>query len=353
YEKDVRKFPSEYLWNYKIWKYTDEKQVLIISDGKAGHLHQSQAAAALLSEALAQRRIKASISTVEIRLKNKLSKTILAVAAFFSGKYSCQGCMSCLRMSLATKDCQILHHSHPDFVISCGSLGSMVNRMVSRENLSKSITILKPAFAGLRKFDLVVMPRHDRPRRKKNVAVIEGALNLIDKNYLAAQVAGLVRVKGEGLSGKEKILCIGLLIGGDTKNFRLSKEDISLVIAQIKQQAESINADILVTTSRRTPAEIEELVKKEFSAYPRCKLLVIANEKNIPGTMEAILGSSDIAVVSAESISMVSEAASSGKYVIVFESAVDAKHRRFLNNMGDKKYIYLIPAQAIGEKIGF
>ena len=353
YEKDIRKYPHEYMWNYRIWKYSDEKEILIISDGKAGHLRQSQAAAVLLSEALAQKGIKSSVSTVEAKLKNRFAKMMLSVGAFFSGKHSCQGCLTCLRSSLEADSRKVLSKISPDFVISCGSLSSMVNRMVSRENMSKSIAILKPAFLGFRKFDLVVMPRHDNPPDRKNVAAIEGALNLINKDYLKEQAAKLINDIGQGVKVKDERKRIGLLIGGDTKNFKLDKNDILQVLSQVKKQAESIDADILVTTSRRTPVEIEKLVKDELSSYGRCKLLIVANEKNIPEAVGGILGLSDIVIVSAESISMVSEAASSAKYVIVLEAGVDPKHRRFLKNMADKKYIYLTDTQGVAQMIAF
>jgi mitochondrial fission protein ELM1 len=72
--------------------------------------------------------------------------------------------------------------------------------------------------------------------------------------------------------------------------------------------------------------------------------LVIANEKNIPGVVAHILTSSNVVVVSGESVSMVSEAASSGKKVIVFMPAlknVGARHIRFLENLKEKGYIVL------------
>lgn len=351
YEKNIRKYPYEYMWNYRVWKYTDEKEILIVNDSKAGHLRQSQAAAALLVRVLGQRGIKAKVSTVEIRLKNRLSGPILAIAALFSGKYSCQGCMDCLRKSLGRDSYEGLHRASPDFIISCGSLSSMINRMVSRENLSKSITILKPFFAGLNKFDLVIMPAHDNYAPGPNVAVITGALNLIDKDYLAQQAD--VLKKNNRLEGRGNKLTIGLLVGGDAKNFTLDKDGVLQMVSEVKKAAQALDADILATTSRRTSAAIEAILKKEFSGHARCKLLVIANELNIPEAVGGILGLSDIIVVSAESISMVSEASSSGKYVIVCDASVGKKHRRFLNNMSLRKHICLVPAQGIAERIEF
>jgi mitochondrial fission protein ELM1 len=175
---------------------------------------------------------------------------------------------------------------------------------------------------------------------------------LIDNDYLKSQSEILSR--GSGLAclpdrqGVRGLGCIGLLIGGDTKDFRLDKGIISEVINQLKAVSGRFGLDILATTSRRTSAEIEGLLKSELGSFAGCKLLVIANEKNIPEAIGGILGLSRIVIVSAESISMISEAASSGRYIIVFESRVNPRHREFLDNLSKAGHIYLIPAGGIG-----
>jgi mitochondrial fission protein ELM1 len=114
------------------------------------------------------------------------------------------------------------------------------------------------------------------------------------------------------------------------------------VIKQIKSACERWNAQILVTTSRRTSLEVEKLIKEEFKDYSRCKFLVIANEKNFPFAVGGILGLSHIVITSPESISMISEAASCNKYAVVFNSrGLSKKHRRFLDFLTENKYIYL------------
>jgi mitochondrial fission protein ELM1 len=69
------------------------------------------------------------------------------------------------------------------------------------------------------------------------------------------------------------------------------------------------------------------MISGSFRKDERCKLISIASHTKmnpIPG----ILGLCDIIIVTEESISMVSEAASSGKYVFVVR--IDRKHRRRL-----------------------
>ena len=102
---------------------------------------------------------------------------------------------------------------------------------------------------------------------------------------------------------------------------------------------------MLASTSRRTPSDIEGLVKSELEGFDKCRLLVIANERNIPEAVGGILGVSDFIVVSGESVSMVSEAVSSGKYVLVFRPQAKGlclgnKHRLFLENL-EKKAVFI------------
>jgi mitochondrial fission protein ELM1 len=147
---------------------------------------------------------------------------------------------------------------------------------------------------------------------------------------------------------------IGILIGGNTKDFHLKPKDILAVSQQIKSTAEELNALILITTSRRTPPAVEDLVKKEFKDYRRCKLLVIANEKNYPFTVGGILGLSQMVVISPESISMISEAVSSRKYVLVFGyQGIKGRHRKFLDNLAGNNYIYLTQAEDLSKTLVF
>jgi len=295
---------------------------------------------------------------VEVKYKNKLCKLGLTLSACLSGRYRCQGCLGCLKALLDRETYGALAGKKYDFIISCGASVAVVNFLMARENLAKSIALMRPSIFSTRKFDLVVMPRHDRPPRRKNVVITDGALNLINKEYMNDCISHIAerissRKSDKRLAISDKQLYIGLLIGGDAKNFRLDKNLIAEVIKQAKAAAEELDADILATTSRRTSVEIENLIESEFKDYPRCKLLVIANKNNIAEAVGGILGLSNIVVVSPESISMVSEAAKSKKYVLAFNApGLDVKHRRFLKYFQKNNYIRLIEADGLNKAIG-
>jgi mitochondrial fission protein ELM1 len=263
-----------------------------------------------------------------------------------AGKYRCQGCLWCLRNFLQKSTYNALIQAKPEIVISCGSSLAPINYVLTRENNANSIVINRPSVLGLQRFNLVIMARHDNPYQRKNVVITEGALNLVDEAKLPEQ-AEIFKNK----VALQKELVIGLLLGGDTKRFTFTSQFLKPLCTSLKLLLEKKDAELLVTTSRRTNAEVANLIKEEFADYPRCKFLVIANERNIPQALEAILGLSSVIIVSGESISMVSEAASAGRYVIVFHTPGGSRHRRFLHNLASHKYIYLSQPAEVGEKI--
>lgn len=337
YEKRLAVYPKEYLWTYKIWKYGKEKNILILSDSKAGHLRQAEGLAEIICSHLKEKNEKAHVQTIKVKFKNKSSRIALALGSCFSGKYYCQGCLWCLRNFLVQETYNSIISIKPDIVISCGSSIAPVNFIVSRENLAKSFIIMRPSLLSTKRFDLVVMNRHDRPPRRKNIVVTDGALNLVNEEYLKSEGQ---RLKIRNNLTKDFVL--GLLIGGDTKNFKLEVDTVKRLIAQVKDSLEKFDGELLVTTSRRTSYEVERLVKEEFKDYSRCKLLIIANENNIPEAVGGILALSGIIVTSAESISMISEAVNSKKYVLVFHSrGLSRKHGYFLKYFAKNKYVYL------------
>ena len=350
FEDYIRKHPCEYLWTYKIWKYAREKNILILSDGITGHLRQAQAVAGIVFNSFKAKGITARINTTEVKFKNKFSRYALSLASCLSGKYHCQGCLWCFKAFLKEAIYKSLIGSKPDVIISSGSSVAALNYILSRETLSKSIAIMRPSFLSVLRFDLAIIPKHDRPPKRKNVVVTEGALNLINDDYLEDESRKLTQ--GQGLGLNRAGFRIGLLIGGDAKGFSLKPNTVSEVIKELKSAAEKLDADILATTSRRTPKGIENILKEEFRGYARCKLLVIANEKNIPEAVGGILGLSQLVIVSPESISMISEAMNSKRYVLVFNSqGLNRRHHIFLKDCAKNKYIYLSEALDLSKRI--
>lgn len=358
-ERYIEQYPSEYMWFYKIWKYSKEATAVILNDGKAGHLRQSQAVAKMVKAALADRGIQCDTQTVDVHFKNRLCAKMIAFLSLLSHPFFCQGRLRYLKWFLTRKSFLDIVSVKADFVVSCGSSVAAVNFFLSRDYRAKTISILKPGILSFRRFDLVVLPWHDNPSRRKikgQVVCVQGAPNLIDKDYLKEQSSLLVNHFPHLRGAKE--IKIGVLLGGDTKHHFLGGGQIKILINQIKNACEQNNADVLVTTSRRTSPAVENLLQREIKNYPRCRLLILANRNNAPEAVGGILGLCDILVVSGDSVSMVSEAASSGKNVIVFPAQRNKKrfwgkdkHDVFIENLHNYGHIVLSNEKDISQII--
>lgn len=340
FEEKIEKSPQEYLWSYKVWKHGNEKSILIISDGKTGHVRQSQSLARIVADELGKKGLRTDISVVPAVFKSTLSRKFLLCPWFMSGPYVCQGCLACLRRLLTNDSYVKAIRSKADFIISCGSSVAPIAYLLSRQRGARSLAVMKPPWHWNRKrFDLQVIARHDLPAGTGNVVVTEGALNLIDPEYLESQRKAL---EAEQKSPLNAGLKIGLLIGGNAGPFRLTAECTRLLARQVLEAAEKLDAQVLATTSRRTPGECAAVIKEELGRSRRCPLLILANERNSDFAVGGILGLSSMCVCTPESISMLSEAASSGAAVFTFNAQdLKARHRNFLRNLARKKHIHV------------
>lgn len=316
-ESYIRKYPDQWLWLHKRWKSTPTRTILILNDGKAGHLNQSMAVAIQIQKARATQGYKiddTKIEIVDIKYKNRFSKTLLSICAAFA-TWRCHGCMRCMKFCLTSETYDKLMKTYSDFVVSCGSAAAPVNIYMTKENNAKNVIVMKPdIFMGLKKFDLAMIPQHDMPPKRKNVITTMLAPNPVSCEKLRSDGEKL-----KGLARIEKETVVGMLIGGDSPKFSLTKENVDNAIDNVLRFCERVDAEILVTTSRRTSPEIEKVIRQRLGPDKRSKLIVIANEKNYDYAVGGILDLSSILVVSGESISMVSEAISSGKRVAVFK----------------------------------
>ena len=315
--------------------FSPQKTVLVLDDGRPGHLKQSLAVA---------RDIPCSVLTItRVKYKNRLLRHLAAFSAFFASAY-CRRCLIRWVKFCLDKDSdrQLAGlDKTPGIIISAGSSLVAINLILTRANKAKNIVLMKPGLWSFKRFNLLIVPEHDHPLKGENVLVTLGAPNLVNPDYLAEQAE---RAKKRLVLSKE--LRIGLLIGGENREYSFSKDRISQVVSELIKTAGALDAEILATTSRRTSREIGKYLQDYLSSRSRCKLLVIANELNPPQTAEAILALSQIVVISSNSISMISESLAAARYVIVFEldrkrpgAAFLPRHARLVNRLAGEGYL--------------
>ena len=352
-ETYIRRYPAQWLWLHKRWKSTPTRTVLVLNDGKQGHLNQSLAVArdiqrARLTQGYSLNDTK--IVVVDVKYKSALARFALSLAASLS-TWRFHGRTYHMKQCLERGSYEQLIKTYAEFVVSCGSSLSPVNIFMARENNAKNVAIMEPnIFMGLKKFSLALIPEHDNPPARKNVVTTLLAPNLIDDESL--------RLGAEKIKARFKIAdeeCAGLLIGGDNPEFILSPEIIKRVIDEVVRFCEKNKLSLLVTTSRRTPKDIEALVKERLDNVSCAKLVIIANEGNFDGALNGIAALSKFMIVSGESISMVSEAVAAGKKPVIFELEKRAdkatKHEKVLRKLSGLGYIKISAPEKIAEAL--
>lgn len=337
-EAKIRRSPEQWLWAHRRWKSTPDRSVVILSDKKSGHVNQSLAAARAIQAHMDSRpgpRGRLRTTTIEVAYRSGTAKKMLDLAALVTrGHLPFKHAW--LKHCLSAECYRAVMGAYADIVVSCGSSTAAVNLLAAEENQARSLVIMKPSF-GTGAFDAAVVPQHDGVAAADNIFITEKALSVITEDVIEKEAAKLAREIGDG--GKK----IGVLLGGDTDALRFEREKLETAVDGIRRVLRDAPARVLVTTSRRTPAWAETLLKRMFADRNECPLLVLANEANREGAVAGILGLSDIVVVSGESISMVSEALSSGKPVIVFlpadEKKIKPKLREFIERLVRQKRV--------------
>ena len=200
------------------------KRILIISDGKPGHLNQS----------IAFCKIK-NISYDILEVKFKLS--IFKLFSFALDKFE--------RYSDELyKDYKKYNFDFYDAVVSTGSGTYYFNKYISKKYNKKSIALMLPKSYNYSDFDYIIAQRHDNPPKLENI--IDVPLNL---SYTKAK--GLIK-------SNEK--AIGIIIGGDNSVFKMDVENIRNVLNLITQNSDGYLK--YITTSRRTPKQVEDLISE-------------------------------------------------------------------------------------------
>jgi uncharacterized protein len=207
----------------------------------------------------------------------------------------------------------------PDLLIACGRLAVAPSLAVKRASNGRVfwVQVQDPRFAR-REVDLMVVPEHD-PARGDNVFSTLGAMHRVTASRLAE---GAQRF-GPLLAGLPRPL-VAVLVGGDNRVYRLTRSRFAAFVDQLANLARA-GLGIAVTPSRRTAAAAEQLLRHRLAGLP-----AFVWDGSGDNPYFGLLGLADAVLVTADSVSMVSEAAATGKPVHVVDlDGGSAKFERF------------------------
>lgn len=208
-----------------------------------------------------------------------------------------------------TPESDSLRPPWPDLLIATGKATVAASIAIRRASQGRTFTvqIQNPAVA-LDHFDLVVPPRHDNCEGP-NVLSTRGALHRVTAQRLADEAAELAPV----LACFPRPL-VAVLIGGSNKVYRMTPAIVRDLGDKLAHASRTHGAGLVITLSRRSGLEVEPVLREKLAGLP----YVIWDGKG-KNPYFAYLGLADHIVVTADSVSMASEACSTGKPVYVVE----------------------------------
>jgi mitochondrial fission protein ELM1 len=194
----------------------------------------------------------------------------------------------------------------PELLIACGrnTIAPALAAKRASQGRMMWVHIQDPRYARS-KADLLIVPRHD-PAQGENVFPTLGAVHRVTParlaegaRHLASRVGGLPRP------------LVAVLIGGNNRVYRLTQARIAELADQLAALARS-GFGLMVTPSRRTGALGAQLLGERLKGLP-----AFIWDGSGDNPYFGMLGLADAIVVTADSVSMVSEAAATGKPVHV------------------------------------
>ena len=219
-----------------------------------------------------------------------------------------------------TADSDPLVAPWPDILIATGRATVAASIAIRRASRGRTFTVqIQNPGVAFRHFDLVIPPRHDNCTGA-NVFPTRGALHRVTTQRLAAEAARFA----PALAHLPRPL-VAVLIGGSNKIYRLTPQILHELADKLATMSRASGAGLAITLSRRSGADAEAVLRDKLADVPK----VIWDGKG-DNPYFAYLGLADHIVVTADSVSMVSEACSTGKPVYVVElEGGSRKFKRF------------------------
>jgi mitochondrial fission protein ELM1 len=198
----------------------------------------------------------------------------------------------------------------PDLVISSGRKSIAAARYIRKKSGGKSFIVqIQDPRVKADTFDLVAVPAHDKLRGPQ-VIVTAATPNRITPQRLADGRQDFAHILRGAPNPR-----VAVLIGGNSKAYTFTPENMRKLAAQLTE-LDRLGYGLMITASRRTGDENLAILRE---ALKNTKAYLWDGRGDNP--YFGLLGWADYILVTADSASMISEAATTGKpvYVIPLE----------------------------------
>ena len=226
----------------------------------------------------------------------------------------------------------ITEEETPDLVISCGRKSVVPSILLKKKN-PKIFTIhIQDPKVSFKNFDAIIAPEHDN-LKGDNVYSSKGAIHYITELEIKKAEPYLFnKIKSQKL--------VSLILGGPNKYYSFDKDQLIEIFNEIRSNFISKGYKAIVIPSIRTPKMIIDLATKEFGMDG-----YVVNSVDKQAYLSAFALATNI-VVTCDSTSMISEAATSGKPIFVAHMKAKKNNYRF------KKFFQLFKEMGITRDLG-
>ena len=222
-----------------------------------------------------------------------------------------------------------------DLIISCGRKSVIPSILLKKKN-PKIFTIhIQDPKVRIKNFDIIIAPEHDN-LTGENVFNSKGAIHYITESEINRAKPYLMnKIKSQKI--------VSLILGGPNKHYSFDEDQLVKIFNEIRSNFISKGYEIIVIPSIRTPKTIIDLAIKEFGTEG-----YIENSVDKQAYLSAFALATNI-VVTCDSTSMISEAATSGKPIYVAHMKPKRDNYRFKKFFKLFKEIGII--RDLGEKV--
>ena len=220
----------------------------------------------------------------------------------------------------------------PDLIISCGRKSVVPSIFLKKKNPSIFNIHIQNPKVNFNNFDAIVAPEHDN-LNGRNIFKSKGAIHYITESEIDKAKPYLMdKIKNKKI--------ISLILGGPNKYYSFNQNQLLQIFNYIKSNFISKGYVAIVIPSMRTPKSIIDLAIKEFGFN---NYVVSSVDKQAYLSAFAL---STYLIVTCDSISMISEAAVSGKPIFVAHMKPKKDNYRF------KKFFQLFRDLGIIKDLG-
>jgi mitochondrial fission protein ELM1 len=213
-------------------------------------------------------------------------------------------------------------NSQFDIVISCGRKSVIPSIYLKKKFKNKIINIhIQEPKVLLNNFDFIVAPEHDG-LTGNNVLTSKGAIHYIKQEEIKESKNYLIdKFQLSNYFNEDRLVTI--ILGGPNKYYSFSNMDLIKIFEKIKTNFIDSGYQVIIIPSIRTPQRIIKIAQEFFD---KKELVIINVDKQ---AYLSALAMAKYIVVTCDSTSMISEAATTGKPIYVAQMPAIKNNQRF------------------------